>query len=295
MASLPGASFPLRLVTSVILATLLVPQPGWSQDPPAPETDGLGALNATLRAIRFYPQDAVTPLGDERSYRTQFEVARLQYVGTELTFDLEAPTEAVAFTLVCTYAKPTGEEFGRFDLDFAVEAGWVAARHASALGYFEPGRWGVGPYAVSCTSGGRQVAQGQFEVIDGPPDLPGLGAKMVRLRFFESGNEVPALNQRAYAITFVGAETRYLNPEITLSFPDAQTDFEFPASCLFIRQNGTIYGAVELTIRGAAGSTRSISQRGFGSANPGTWPVGRYRAACLANGRFLGDAVFTVT
>lgn len=264
-----------------------------AQDPSG--TGPLAALGATARSFGFYRHGDLAPLPSERVFATRFEAARTQYVGVQIGFDVPALTAALDAPLTCTFTRTDGYEIGRFELRVTGAPGDTRVWGANANGYADPGIWPAGSYAAACREAERVVGEATFEVVDGPADLPGLDAKLTRIRFYESSADPVDPSAREYAVAFDAGTLRYLNVELSLR-PGAGTVPEavVPVACLFIRSSGAIHGSIRLEARAPVGDGPGLVARGFGGAEPGTWASGRYRVACTAEGRFLGDAAFIV-
>lgn len=104
--------------------------------------DGLAAVGGVLTSIAFYPHGDEKPLPDERAWSVSFERARTQYVGTQLTFRLEPPTEPTPFDVHCAYTRADGDgsPFAGVDIAFIVQPGWTSITNGEASGYADPGR-----------------------------------------------------------------------------------------------------------------------------------------------------------
>ena len=164
------------------------------------------------------------------------------------------------------------------------------------INWRDPGNWGVGTYQASCSTGGRTVATGSFEIVDGPPTLESIKAKLVQIRFFEMGTDPVAAEARQYDFRFAEADKpRYIAVEIRLSFPALEEAYTLPVACTYIMSDGRLSGTMQITFNLDAGQTTAMASRGFGTAAGGSWREGRYRVACFAEGKFLGEEAFQIT
>ncbi len=262
---------------------------------PETETDVLEEMGAQLQRIQFYEGRRVTPLTNERRYRTTFDATRTYRIGTELTFSFDAPGETRSFTVDCTYARAGADPFPPIAIQFTVQPEWESVRHAQSLGWSEPGRWPVGDYTVECSSAGRSVATGSFTVEEGPATIEAIGGKLREIRFYETPSGALAGDEREYTTSFPRPDTRFIRVELEIVAPELEEAASFVSTCVFIRDNGTVLGSTGIGFNLEAGWKGGIASHGLGWAEPGNWATGRYRVACTVDGKLLGDAVFTIT
>lgn len=286
-----------RATAAMALIVLAMPDTSAAQSGAAAETaTPIPAINGKLRTIRFYETGDEPLASADRGYVTKFEKARTRRIGTELTFDLPAPGRVVAFKVACTYMA-ADSALGTLEIPFEAQADWTAAFHGSAWGWPGPRNWKPGVYRATCSSDGVRVAEGQFEIVDGPPDLPSFNARLSRMRLFASGSDVPPRDQRKYNTTFASAEVQYMHVEIELVHPAPGRVVNVPINCLVIRADGTITASLDLTFNGIAAEwTSAVRSNGWGNATAGAfWKPGRYRVACTGDGNLLGQLTFEVT
>jgi hypothetical protein len=263
------------------------------EDAPSPRVPAVGG---NLRSILFYEVGEEPIAADDREHAATFERVRARRIGTELTFDFTAPGHVVKFDVDCTYATPDST-LARFTIPFEVQADWTSARSSIGWGWNAQGNWKATKYTVTCMADGVKVAEGGFEVVNGPPDFPSFNGKLSSMRLFAGGAETPPRDQRKYGTSFVASELQYLNVEIELAHPPAGRTLDIPITCLVIRENGTVAAALDLSFHAVPGDwTASVHSSGWGTATAGSfWKPGNYRMACTGGGHLLGQIPFQIT
>jgi hypothetical protein len=128
---------------------------------PEPE---IAAANAKFTGIRFFETPRQMLLLKDRKYDHSFTVAQTRSIGVELSFDGPAPGKEVSFTVNCRMWDPTGADFGKFDIGYTWQPDWKGVINANVWGYEDAGRWPKGVFTTSCSSGGRWIADGRFEI-----------------------------------------------------------------------------------------------------------------------------------
>lgn len=127
------------------------------------------------------------------------------------------------------------------------------------------------------------------------------------IRFFEqagglssgiSRSPLEPAARRMYATHFDAARSRYIGIEVRLVHADAAPGIAsgYRISCQYIEPDGDTMGP--FLIGGfvvQSDRTSAIAASIWGSAEPGTWAPGTYRAVCLDSGRSLGEATFQMT
>lgn len=100
------------------------------------------------------------------------------------------------------------------------------------------------------------------------------------MRFFEGPREIPPLTTRAYADSFAVDRTRYLYPELKLTYEAPGRDFTIPFSCTVTRDGGTVITTIAIVAKLQATWTESYHTNGYGRDTPGWWQPGRHEVRC---------------
>jgi hypothetical protein len=288
VATLLCCSIPrLRTVLGAVLVAA-VSAPAFGQ------ATTLAALGARMTQLRFFESGNDIPAYVDRFAATSFEHARTRYINAELTFALAAPGRVVEFKVSCEYRSTTGQPLGNAEIQYRVQPDWTQVTHAQGWGWSNPGQWTEGTYRAICTSDGTTVAEGSFTIVKGASDFRSLDGKLTRIRVFESGGTLPAREDRRYAARFTSKDARYLNVELELGFAAPGAELVLPVSCLFIGQDGQIVANVEVRFEIKPAWKDAYSAQGWGSVQGGWWRPGKYRVACVGEGRLLDQMVIEV-
>jgi hypothetical protein len=103
-------------------------------------------------------------------------------------------------------------------------------------------------------------------------------ARLAAIKFYESGDENVALDQRVYALAFSAKTARYINWEVTIDYdcPPLQRE-PFIIDVTYYNPDGTVDVQYSSNTYVDTGWWSSIHTDGWGGAEPGTWEVGRYK------------------
>lgn len=290
------------------------------------EVSSGGGNESTLRVratgLRFFEASNQTLALAERDYRTTFADDATRYVQVELGLGYDAPGRVVQFPFACTVGREGAQIVTTLALTATIQPTWTESYHDNGWGNQTPGTWEPGRYRAECRYGDRLVARDWFVIAPGmgsdseddPADPPvratddddgsaaavpagggtGLDARVQSLRFYESGYGQTPQADRDYQSSFRAEETRYVNVELTLSYPRTTSASHFTVTCQYQRENGERVGEITLTYAVEPGETRRWSSGGWGDANPGYWARGTYRVACSDGGRIQREARFMI-
>jgi hypothetical protein len=126
------------------------------------------------------------------------------------------------------------------------------------------------------------------------PSVPPLAIREATLLFFESGPEIPAYGQRAYATVFDTRYTRFINWELTLRFDRVAAALSIPVEVRYLRRDGSVHTVQSMQFQIGAGWDWGACWQGWGAANTNNWPPGTYTVEAWAASRQVASAVFDV-
>jgi hypothetical protein len=106
--------------------------------------------------------------------------------------------------------------------------------------------------------------------------IPGLPLLRVGLKFFESGQGFPPMDQRVYSTVFDAYVTRFINWELELSFVTALAPLALPLEARYYRGDGSLVALQNFTVQIEAGWDWNACWNGWGAAYPGSWAPGGY-------------------
>jgi hypothetical protein len=286
------------------------------------EVSSGGGNESTLRVratgVRFFESSNRTQPLDERQYRTTFHDDDTRYVQVELGLTYDAPGRVVQFPFACTVGREGAQIVTTLALTATIQPAWTESFHDTGWGNPTPGTWEPGRYRAECRYGDRLVARDWFTIEAGataPSELErdladdgsaaavpsggggeasALDARIQGIRFFESGYGSTPQADRDYASTFRSSEARYINLEVTLSYPRTSASSRAVLACVYFRNGDEPIGTIELAYDIGPGETRRWSSGGWGEANPGYWTPGNYRVECSDGGALRREARFTV-
>jgi hypothetical protein len=126
------------------------------------------------------------------------------------------------------------------------------------------------------------------------PFIPTLKAHVESLRFFESGDNLPAAGARIYNDRFPQKSTRRINWELQLKHPapGQKTDFKITAKYYF--PDGSLFTEHHLETYLDATWTGSQHASGWGWTEPGNWKLGRYTVEIFVKYQKIAHGAFTV-
>lgn len=287
----------------------------------AAQADGaaIPALGARVTRLRFFEGGKTPPTLRDRQYAARFDSATARSIYAEIGLAYPPAPEAVSVKIECGFTAPGGAAAGTAIIPVQADAGWELSVHAAGVGSDAPGSWKGGTYAVACRFGGKVISSGSFEISRPvvvaakpevkppakppakgakPPDKPAtplglLKAKVLAVRLFESGGDVPDRKNRVVTTTFDALTTRFINLELELEYPATakRTDFEVPCQIEgpdSVARVPVVKGTVE------AGWVGSYHNVGWGARNRGLWPEGAYHVTCRDQNDVIASTDFTV-
>lgn len=281
------------------------------------EVSSGGGNESTLRVraigLRFFESPNRTLPLAERDYRSRFPDLATRYVQVELGLSYDAPGRVVRFPFACTVGREGAQILATLALTATVQPDWTESFHDTGWGNQAPGAWEPGRYRAECRYGDRLVARDWFTIAPGmgdgdaerdgadaeplppPPAITSddIGARISAMRFFESGYGSTRQEDRRYHSSFRANEARYINLEVTLTYPRTSSPASVRLACRYQRGSEEL-GTIQLAFDVLAGETRRWSSGGWGDASPGYWTPGNYRVACTDGARLSRDAGFTI-
>ncbi|HJR35973.1 MAG TPA: hypothetical protein VJ817_13545, partial [Gemmatimonadales bacterium] len=129
---------------------------------------------------------------------------------------------------------------------------------------------------------------------DSTAAIPGLGARVTRIRFFEGAAKLPGVLERQYHSRFDSAATRSVYVEIGLAYPPASRAQSLKVECGYTAPNGSSAGTATIEVQADAGWELSVHAGGAGSDIPGGWAAGTYPVACRHGGRVIATGAFEI-
>jgi hypothetical protein len=130
---------------------------------------------------------------------------------------------------------------------------------------------------------------------DSAAAIPGLKARVTRIRFFEGAAKLPGVLDRQYNSRFDSAATRSVYVEIGLAYPPASQAQSLRIECGYTAPNGGSAGTAVIEVQADAGWELSVHAGGAGSDTPGGWAAGSYPVACRHGGRVIATGAFEIT
>jgi len=141
----------------------------------------------------------------------------------------------------------------------------------------------------------RMETRSDSPVFNDPGPPPGLQATVTALNFYEGPGEGVPYGQRAYGSVFAKSSTRYINWELNLAYPKPGRRVDFKVDVLFYSSDGREFGRSDLDGFAEADWMNSQHTRGFGWAQPGSWPPGKYRVDVYLSGVKTASGEFEIT
>jgi hypothetical protein len=126
--------------------------------------------------------------------------------------------------------------------------------------------------------------------------LPVPNAKVRAVRFFESGNQAPAKNQRQYQDRFDIRTSRYIYWELNLVFPKIQSRIDFDIDAVWYAPNGNVIWRQTHNASVQPGWTNSWHVSGWGCNAPPcrNFEGGSYKLELLSGSRRVATGSFEI-
>ena len=119
-------------------------------------------------------------------------------------------------------------------------------------------------------------------------------ARVMRVRFFESGEDVPIREQRNYQKTFAATQARYIHWELEFEFPELARAQSVDITAVYYWPDGGVMGAPVHNAKLEAGWTYSWQSYGWGWPQAGRWPLGVYKAEFYVGDDKVAASAFTL-
>ena len=126
------------------------------------------------------------------------------------------------------------------------------------------------------------------------PFIPTLKANVENLRFFESGDYLPAASARVYNDRFPQKSTRRINWELQLKHPAPGQKTDFKITAKYYLPDGSLFTEHHLETYLGATWTGSQHASGWGWSEPGHWKVGEYTVEIFVKYQKIAHGAFTV-
>jgi hypothetical protein len=127
------------------------------------------------------------------------------------------------------------------------------------------------------------------------PFIPALKAKVEKLRFFESGNNLPAVGQRTYKNRFPAKSTRRINWEVQLKHPAPKQRTDFKITAKYYYPDGSLFTEHLLETYLDPEWTGSQHASGWGWNQQGNWKIGEYTVEIFVKDQKVAHGSFTVS
>lgn len=126
--------------------------------------------------------------------------------------------------------------------------------------------------------------------------LPVPNAKVRAVRFFESGNKIPAVNQRQYQDRFDTQTSRYIYWELTFGFSKIQSRIDFDIDEVWYGPNGNVIWRQTHNLHVLPGWSELsyVSGRGCNAPPCGAFERGSYKLELLSGSRRVATGSFEV-
>lgn len=145
--------------------------------------------------------------------------------------------------------------------------------------------------------GNAEKQAGSRELGKTSPDYAGyvtfLNARVTSLRFFESGEGILPFSRRIYGQSFRSSTTRFINWELSLSYPIPEKRTDFDIVEVWRKPHGTVTTHA-IPVYVDHNWTGSQCGSGHGSPRAGTFQLGTYQLELFINGQRIASGTFEV-
>lgn len=124
--------------------------------------------------------------------------------------------------------------------------------------------------------------------------IPAIDAKVIALRFFESGEDDVDYDNLAYQTRFLSASSRYINWELEFEFPPLGEDLTVDIVSIYHWPDGSVMTEMTWPAELQTGWTTTWQSYGWGWSEAGNWPPGVYRVEVFAEGQRAASGSFVI-
>jgi hypothetical protein len=115
------------------------------------------------------------------------------------------------------------------------------------------------------------------------------------MKFFESGYDLPALEQRIYATRFTQSSSRYIRCEVNFRNPLYNIRDQYVTLTLkYYGPDGVLKGSPNASINVKSEWDSPWIATGWGWKDPGNWSSGTYKVEALLDGIYVSQSSFTI-
>lgn len=140
---------------------------------------------------------------------------------------------------------------------------------------------------ASIPKGSSQATTGYISAIE---------ANITKLRFFETGWELPAFDKRQYKETFHRGSTRFVSWELNMTHPKHSRRINYDIDTVWYRPNGTVFfrGTRNAYVEPDWTSSWQSASSGWADYSPTNWPVGVFRIDFFVSGEKIATGTFQI-
>ncbi len=125
-------------------------------------------------------------------------------------------------------------------------------------------------------------------------DIPFLNAKVISLKFFESGVNSLTNNERIYYTRFSNSQARYINWELDLEHPSPRSQIAFTIEAVYYFPDGSMMSSDQKHTYIKSGWTNSYHSFGRGYQEVRQWGLGKYRVALFIDKAKVAEGAFEI-
>jgi uncharacterized protein (TIGR02145 family) len=153
----------------------------------------------------------------------------------------------------------------------------------------------VDPNTGDARSGSVTIAGKTYSINQDGAGFSTLGATVIDLRFFETGDTEPPPDQRTFATSFSQGSTRRVHYHLWLEYPPPATRVDFTLTIRYYKPDGSLLSQFEqhayVEPTWTTGSSHSF---GWGWTSPGNWPVGTYTVGIFDGATEIARGAFSI-
>lgn len=265
-----------------------------------PLAEGGGGFTITQRRMRFFEGGYGQTAASQRNFATSFPNAATRYVNIELSLEHARAGRAVPLPISCTFYKPDGGVYATATQNLRIQPDRENSTYVVGWGSNVPGTWPPAKYRADCSYGGKLIGRDRFEITGealtkGPPDIPSLGARVVAMKFFETGpGKLPPDAQRIFVERFDAGAARHINTELLTNHPSNSGPANVTISCTYLKPDGAVLNTARNTFNVPASYENTSFALWVGWDDPGHWPPGVYRVTCGYDGKTISEGSFEI-
>lgn len=230
---------------------------------------------------------------NERVYNTKFMQINTRCIYWEINLSHPKSRKNKPAILEYIVYDPYGGILGKDQFEDVLAKKTTFSSFFMGWGFEGPGRWLCGIFRIEIFLNGILINETDFEIINnGVMVIPTFTVES--LNFFEMTNEPIPKEDRVYQTVFSKEDTRYINWELTLTFPMLSKKRRIKIEYVYLRPDRTVFYEKQTHFSLERCSGYFWYDTGCGFENPGKWETGTFTAIIRIDGKIICEGQFKI-